>query len=352
MSTLRSLKMRFSVNSRSMSSIVFGKLVAKRQDVLDETGRQVEMHAARTEIIGVQARARSALVEFHQPLALLEPPQKRGQRADIERKRADAQQVIEDAGDFGKHHANILRARRRRDAHQLFDRQRESVLLAHRRYVIEPVEIGDRLQIGLVFDQLLGAAMQQADMRVDALDDLAVHLEDEPHHAVRRRMLRPEIHHEILDPRRAFEFARPAADGSSLTRTPPGRRPARAFPGLLVAGQHLVHALPGRQKVEAAKFLLQPHRLVDDALLLFVVAQLDIAGQRKILAQRMPLEAVIGQNPAEVGIVGKIDAEQIPGLALPPAGATEEPVAVGTGSFSSVSILTRTRWLRLMLNRL
>ena len=59
--------------------------------------------------------------------------------------------------------------------------------------IVEPVEIRDRLQIGLVLDQLFGAAMQQADMRIDALDDFAVQFEDKPQHAVRRRMLRPEI---------------------------------------------------------------------------------------------------------------------------------------------------------------
>src|SRR5258707_1125624 len=45
-------------------------------------------------------------------------------------------------------------------------------------------------------------------MWVDALDDLAIHLEDEPHDPVRRRMLRPEIHHVILDAWRALELAR------------------------------------------------------------------------------------------------------------------------------------------------
>src|SRR6185312_3892104 len=49
----------------------------------------------------------------------------------------------------------------------------------------------------------------------------------------------------------------------------------------------MVHALPGRDEVEAAEFLLQLHGLVNHALLLFVVADLDIARQRKILAQRM-----------------------------------------------------------------
>ena len=71
------------------------------------------------------------------------------------------------------------------------------MLLVHRRDIIEPVEIRDRLQIGLVLDQLFGAAMQQPDMRIDALDHFAVEFKHEPQHAVRGRMLRPEIDREI-----------------------------------------------------------------------------------------------------------------------------------------------------------
>ena len=73
------------------------------------------------------------------------------------------------------------------------------MLLVHRRDIVEPVEIGRRLQVGLVLDQLLGAAMKQPDMRIDALDNLAVELEHEAQHAVRRRMLRPEIDREVAD---------------------------------------------------------------------------------------------------------------------------------------------------------
>jgi len=47
-------------------------------------------------------------------------------------------------------------------------------VLVHRRDVIEPVEIRDRLQIGLLLDRLFGAAVQEADMRIDARDDFAV----------------------------------------------------------------------------------------------------------------------------------------------------------------------------------
>jgi hypothetical protein len=77
---------------------------------------------------------------------------------------------------------------------------------------------------------------------------------------------------------------------------------------------------PRREEIEIAEILRQLHRLVDHLLALLVVAHLDIAGQREILAQRMPLEAVIGQDAAQIGLAGEEDAEQVPGLALPPGG--------------------------------
>ena len=107
--------------------------------------------------------------------------------------------MVEEAADLAIEHADELAAARHVDAEQLLDRQAEGMLLVHRRDIVEPVEIRHRLQIGLVLDQLLGAAMQQADMRIDAVDDLAVELEHEAQHAVRRRMLRPEIDGEVAD---------------------------------------------------------------------------------------------------------------------------------------------------------
>src|ERR1041384_7313648 len=94
--------------------------------------------------------------------------------------------------------------------------------------------------------------------------------------------------------------------------------------GLLVTGQHLVRAFPRAQEVETAELLRQPHRLVDDTLLQVVPAQLDEAGQRKILAQRMTLETVVGEDAAQVGMVGEPHAIEVVGLALEPAGRAEQ----------------------------
>ena len=71
------------------------------------------------------------------------------------------------------------------------------MLLVHRRDVVEPVEVADGLQVGLVLDQLLGAAMQEADVGIDALHDLAVELQHQAQHAVGGRMLRPEVDVEV-----------------------------------------------------------------------------------------------------------------------------------------------------------
>ena len=63
--------------------------IAPGGDVVDQLRRQVLMHAADAEVVGVHARARGALVEHHQLFALLEAPQRRGQRADVHRLRGD-----------------------------------------------------------------------------------------------------------------------------------------------------------------------------------------------------------------------------------------------------------------------
>ena len=86
------------------------------------------------------------------------------------------------------------------DAEQLFDRERERMFLIHRRDIIEPVEIGHRLKICLVLDQLFGAAVQQSDMRVDALHHFPVKLKHEAQHAMGGRVLRPEIDGEVASP--------------------------------------------------------------------------------------------------------------------------------------------------------
>ncbi len=96
------------------------------------------------------------------------------------------------------------------------------MLLRHRRDVIEPVEIGHVLQISPRLHQLLGAAMKQPDMRVDALDDFAVEFEHEPQHAMRGWMLRPEIDREIAEVLVSGRFAAHGPASWPLAFSSPG----------------------------------------------------------------------------------------------------------------------------------
>ncbi len=87
------------------------------------------------------------------------------------------------------------------------------MLHAHRRAIIEPVKVGQSLGVGAIFDQFLGTAMEQPNMRIDPLDNLPVQFHDQPKHTMGRGMLRAEIDGEILD---RLVTAR---DVSSLGRT-------------------------------------------------------------------------------------------------------------------------------------
>ena len=62
----------------------FKERIAKGINVVDQFRRQILMHAADAEVGRVQARARGALVEAHELLALLKTPQRRRERADVE----------------------------------------------------------------------------------------------------------------------------------------------------------------------------------------------------------------------------------------------------------------------------
>ena len=49
---------------------------------------------------------------------------------------------------------------------QLLDGQGEALLVAHHRHVVQTIEVGQGLQVRLVLDQLLRAAVQQTDVRI------------------------------------------------------------------------------------------------------------------------------------------------------------------------------------------
>src|SRR3954463_10957391 len=85
----------------------------------------------------------------------------------------------------------------RLDTEQPFNSQAKRVLLGKRRDVVEPVEIRNRLEIGLCLDQLFGAAVKQPDVRIDPGYHLPVEVQDQTQYAVPGRRRPPEIDGEI-----------------------------------------------------------------------------------------------------------------------------------------------------------
>ena len=230
-------------------------------------------------------------------------------------------QVVHQARDLGEHDPDVLGADRHVDAEELLDRQAVGVLVAHHRDVVEPVHVGQRLDVGARLGELLGGAVQEADVRVGALDHLAVELEHEAQHAVRRRMLRPEVQGVVLDVGHGAACSMQAA--------------------VVVFADHARHDLAR----------LDRHRLVDDALLLRVVAHLDRARDREVLAERMADEAVVGEDAAQVDVAVEDDAEQVEGLALEPVGGAPDlgergnlrHVVVGTEDLQAQPPVVRQR---------
>src|ERR1700683_1703784 len=171
--------------------------ITKGLNVVDKFARQILVDAAGAEVGRVHARTAGAFVEDHQLLALLETPENRRQRADVHRLGGDLQEMRKEAADLAIKDADKLGSSWNRDAEQPLDRERLRVLLIHRRDIVKAIEIGYVLQVGARLHELFGAAMQEADMRVDALAHLTIKLEHQAQHAMRSRMLRPEVDREV-----------------------------------------------------------------------------------------------------------------------------------------------------------
>jgi hypothetical protein len=85
--------------------------------------------------------------------------------------------------------------------------------------------------------ELFGGAVQQADVRIGALDHFAVELQHEAQHAVRGRVLRPEVERVVLD----------------------------LCHGVLLVFQTAIVVFADHARRDFAR--LDRHRLIDDALL-------------------------------------------------------------------------------------
>lgn len=83
--------------------------------------------------------------------------------------------------------------------------------------------------------------------------------------------------------------------------------------------------------LKVAESLGEFQGLGHNALLLLVVADLGVAGEREVLAQRVAFESVIGHDSSQIRVAHEEDAEQIVDLTLVPVGTVEQRGNTGHG---------------------
>lgn len=143
--------------------------------------------------------ARFDLSPYHELLTLLETPQEGGQGTNIHSVGQNGHEMVQDPCNLAKQGTNVLGTDGDVDVQQLLDSKREALLVGHHGDVVETVEVGQGLQICAVFDELLGAAVQQTNVGVGAHDFLAIELENQTQHAVGSGMLGPKVDRVVAD---------------------------------------------------------------------------------------------------------------------------------------------------------
>ena len=115
--------MRFSRQQVFVFVDVGGQRIDEAPDAVQPARRRFEREPADAEIAGHHPLAGDVLENLHDLFALAEAVKEDRHRAEIDRVRAQPDQMRGDARQFGEQHADVLRALGNFDADQLFDGQ-------------------------------------------------------------------------------------------------------------------------------------------------------------------------------------------------------------------------------------
>ena len=165
-------------------------LLEARRDVLDD--------AAHLEVARVEALAAGHLEQVEREVAVTAAPPEHRDRADVEGRGRDPEQVRGDPVQLEVDHAQPLRALGdllvEQALHGHAERHRVEVV----REVVHPLDERDDLPVLLVLAALLDAGVDVADDRLDVAHDLALERREQPQHAVRGRVVRADVDREEL----------------------------------------------------------------------------------------------------------------------------------------------------------
>ena len=171
---------------------------AELADLLVPAGRDVERKSADAHRVVGQPRAAVLLEEVEDQLALAERVEEHGHRADVHRVRPEPEAMAGDPLQLGENRPDVMGAARHLELHQLLDRLAVAEVVGRRRDVVHPVGEQDDLRPVAALAQLLDPAVQVADHHVGADDPLAVQAQHDPQHAVRARVLRTHVDHQLV----------------------------------------------------------------------------------------------------------------------------------------------------------
>ena len=141
----------------------------------------------------VHAHAAHQLVDVEELLAIAPRVHEGRGGAEVEGAGAVPEQMAGEPAELAHDHAQVLPAQRHLDAEQPLDREREPEVVEQRRQVVHPVRVRDALLIGVALEVLLESGVQVADVGTAFAHDLAVEVEHQAEHPVRRGVHRPHV---------------------------------------------------------------------------------------------------------------------------------------------------------------
>ena len=197
------------------------------------------------------------------------------------------------------------------DVHQLLNRLHIAQVVGHGRDIVQPVGEGDILQEGVALADLLVVAVQVAHHRLQVHDRLAVQRYHDAQHAVRRRVLRAQVDHDLVGlEANVFHFRRGRQPG--IQRLVALRRP------ILQREAIRIFDVVPKGLCCSARYTWPPGQRDSNGLLLFFEVRL-----LPVLAHGVAPKALPHQDALEVGMAGEADPVQVPGFALLEVGAGE-----------------------------
>jgi hypothetical protein len=149
--------------------------------------------AAHPEVPVVHAHARDHLEQVEDLFALAHGVEEERQRPHVEDAGAQEQQVARDPVELDQDDAGALRPFGNLGREQLLGGEHVGELVPEAMGVVHAVRVRDGLLVRAVLHRLLEAAVQVPDLRREPRDPLAVEVHDEAQHAVRARVLGPDV---------------------------------------------------------------------------------------------------------------------------------------------------------------